>query len=223
VTQPDNPYAAPRADVAAEAIRATLDGPRAAKAFAAWILAASLLSGVTLALRVGWALKAFDAPSLTVSFLVLAALRAHAVPVAASAASVALAVSVGLSPPSSTAVRRTLPPWLIFAAVPLATPLAACAIVTFGAVTAMLAHGITLAASWRGVLRFTTPEDLLYGLAHACASALVLGALTAAVGARLATVRWRLLVRIGVALLTTALVTAALGSALAMALGSLEE
>jgi ABC-type transporter Mla maintaining outer membrane lipid asymmetry permease subunit MlaE len=185
-------------------------------AFAAWLLGASVVVGVTTALQTGYALRAFSAESRVSGLLALAAFRVLAAHVAATATSVAIVV--GMRPPSSTAAQRQAPFWLFHVAVPLATPLAACTMILAGTGVGTVAYDLSARTSWESIVEIARVDDLLYGIASACAYALALGAISAIVDPRRLHMGGRLIVRILVAVIATGLVTGLVGGALNAAL-----
>jgi hypothetical protein len=72
------------------------------------------------------------------------------------------------------------------------------------------------------VRELAVPSDLVFGVALACAYAVVLGVLAGAAGASFATRRWHVVAKIVVVLVGTRLVTAVIGSVLIAAFGPLE-
>jgi len=206
----DNPYEAPRAEGAPSP---SIDLRRAARAFAGWLLGASLVAGALRALQAGHALSAFSAEPHIGGLLAVSAFRAGAAHLAAAAASVALVVATHPSPPPSAAGRRAIRPWVLYAAVPLATPIAACAMIAAGVGTAALTYDVAPRASWQGVLELIHLGDSLCGIASACLYALVLAAIVAVVGPRFTSARRGLGARIVIALLATGLVTGIVGGA----------
>jgi hypothetical protein len=208
-----NPFEPPRPDTLPPA---EIDLRRGGTAFGAWLLGASLVAGALTALQTGYALRAFSAGSHVSGVLALAAFRVHAAHVAATAASVAIVV--GMRPPSSAAAQRHVPLWLFQVAVPLATPLAACTMILAGIGVGTLAYDLSAHTSWESLLKIARLDDMLHGIALACAYALVLGTISAIVDPRRLPMGGRLIVRILVAVIATGLVTSLVDGALNAAL-----
>jgi hypothetical protein len=209
----NNPFEPPRTDTLPPA---EIDIRSGAKAFGAWLLGASLVAGVSTALQTGYALSAFSAESRISGFLAVAAFRVLSAHVAAAAASVAIVV--GMCPASSAGAKRRAPLWLFHAAVPLATPIAACTMILAGVGVGTLVYGLTARTSLESVLEIARASDVFHGVAWASAYALILGAMCAIVDPRRLPMRGRLAVRIIVAVLATGLVTALVRGALNAAL-----
>jgi ABC-type transporter Mla maintaining outer membrane lipid asymmetry permease subunit MlaE len=208
----DNPYQAPRSDVDLRATR--VDLRRAAAAFCAWLVGSSALSGAVLALQTVYALRHFSAEAHTGGLVAVAAARAVAPHVAASAASVALVVGGHRLPPPSTVSRRTVAPWWIYAAVPAAMPIAACTMIGAGLGAMALIHGVHVETWWASVVAITVPGDLGFGMVCATTYAVLLGATAFVAAPRLAAVRWGLAAKIMTTLLATGLVTGLASAAL---------
>ena len=90
--QRPKPYEPPRAPADTAPARSGLR--RVAKIFVAWLVGASLLSGIVLALQTGYALAPFGAEGRLAGLLAVCALRTCGAQVAASASTVALAWAV---------------------------------------------------------------------------------------------------------------------------------
>jgi hypothetical protein len=215
----DNPYEAPRAD--------GLPSPRtdmqlAAKAFAGWLLGASLVAGVLTALQTGHALSAFGAETHIGRLLALSAFRVVTHHAVASAASVAIVIRTHPATPASTARRRVIRPWMLYATQPLATPIAAGLMIAAGTGTAALIYDLSPRASLLGLLDVARIEDPLYGIASACVYAIVLSAIVAAVRPQIAAARWGVAAKIVVALLATGFVTGIVGGTVNAARSLLE-
>jgi len=201
----DNPYQAPRSDIGIRAAR--VDLRRAAAAFCAWLVGSSALSGAVLALQTAYALRNFSAETRTGGLVAVAAVRAVAPQVAASAASVALVIGSHRQPPPSAVSRRTVAPWWIYAAVPAAMPIAACTMLGAGLGAMALSHRVNVETSWASVVAITVPGDLGFGMVCATTYAVLLGAIAFVATPRLAAVRWGLAAKMITTLLVTGLVT----------------
>jgi hypothetical protein len=67
--------------------------------------------------------------------------------------------------------------------------IAACIVIAAGLGTTALACDVAVATSWRQIVQVVVPEDLGVGMVHACAHALLLGAIAVVASPRLASVR----------------------------------
>ncbi|MEO7327592.1 MAG: hypothetical protein ABI193_03370 [Minicystis sp.] len=140
--------------------------------------------------------------------LAVSALRIGAAQVAASACSVAIAWA------THHRLDAQRPLWPAAALVPLSAPIAAGVMIGVGVGVAKLGYGAPLRASWQSIRAVAMPGDALFGLALACALAIVLGALALLLERRLSALRAGLLVRIVVALLATGLIASVVQGAL---------
>jgi hypothetical protein len=212
----ENPYQTPRSDIGVHATRVDLH--RAAAAFCAWLVGSSVLSGAVLALQTAYALRNFSAETRTGRLVAVAAVRAVAPQVAASAASVALVVGSHRQPPPSTASQRTVAPWWIYAAVPPAMPIAACTMIGAGLGAMVLSYGVNVETWWGSVIALTVPGDLGFGMVCATTYSILLSATAFVATPRLAAVRWGLAAKIITTLLVTGLVTGLASAVLIAAL-----
>lgn len=209
---PDNPYRAPDTDLAIDPIR--VDLRRAVTAFGAWLVGSSALFGVVLALQSAYVLHRFGAETRTCGVVALSAVREAGAHLAASAASVALVVGMHRKPPPTAAPRRTVAPWWIYAAVPVAMPIAACTMIGTGMVAIASSHGVNAETSWASVVTTAVPSDLGFGMISAATYAILLGVTAIVAAPRLAMVRWGLAAKIVTTLLVTGLVTGLASAAL---------
>jgi ABC-type transporter Mla maintaining outer membrane lipid asymmetry permease subunit MlaE len=183
---------------------------RAARAFAGWLVGASILTGVVRVLETEAALSHFGMEDHIGLLLALSALRVDSASVATAAASVALVVATHGRSQAGPDAWRALPPWRLYAAVPLVTPVAACILMAAGVGTASVVYHVPAAVSWRGIREITNLSDPLVGIATECAFAAAVGALATFVGPRLAARPWGIVRKVLVALFVTGLVTGVL-------------
>lgn len=200
------PACVPLGPVEAPPARSLLRGM--ATVFVAWLLGASLVSGVVLALQLGYALAAFDAEGRLAGVLTVSTLRADAAGVAASACSVALAWA------THHHHDTRLPLWRTYLVLPLAAPVAAIVTMVVGVGVTSVAYGVAPRASLNSIRELATFGDALFGLANAGALAIVLGGLARLLLPRLSALRAGLRTKALVALLATGLITGAVQAAL---------
>jgi hypothetical protein len=186
--------------------------------FTGWIAGASLVSGSASALRAGYALQVFSAESRIAGIVAIGALRIGAAHVAASAASVALVAMTHRRPSTSPGSQGSKMPWQIYAAVPFATPIAACVMSIAGVGVATLGFNVTPGSSWEEIRRITLLADPLHGLVVACLFAMILGVTAAAASSQFLAIRWGLVTKIIVASVVTQVMTGVIGAVLDAAL-----
>ena len=137
-------YAPPRSP--REAPPPLADRRRAARAFAGWLVGASLGGGAARALQAGHVLSHFGMEAWAAFPLALSALRVDSAHVAASAAGVALVMATHDGSQAAGGARPALLPWHLYAAVPLATPVAAALLLAAGVGTTAVVYHVPPAA-----------------------------------------------------------------------------
>jgi ABC-type transporter Mla maintaining outer membrane lipid asymmetry permease subunit MlaE len=212
MSESTNPYQAPQAHTSGQP--PCMDWRRAAKLFVGWLIGASLVGGVGLALQIGYALSAFSAEHWVSLIVVVSALRVCGAMVAASAASGAFVVMIHRRPTASTDGRQLQVPWQLYLAVPLAAPLSAFLLIVVGSGVAALVFDVTPAEYWSRIWHNVLVIDLLRGLAAAGLYAVALGAIAAAAGRWPAAMRRGLVTKLIVAWLVTSVVIGVIEAAL---------
>jgi hypothetical protein len=181
----------------------------AAAVFLGWLVVASLLGGASFAACTAYALAPFGGAAYAASITALALLRVLAAPVAASAAGIAVVVSTHGS--STRELRRVWPPWCVYAAVPVAMPVAALLMMGAG-VLVLRTYDVAPAVSWRVAAEHVMPADAFFGVRCAALDAVVLGGLATVAVRRFEGVRASRTAKAAVALAVTVLITAAIGA-----------
>jgi hypothetical protein len=152
-----NPYAAPDQPLTPPAAR--LDWRRTSLIACAWLLAASTLAAALAALRTGFALRDFDGQALMSPIAAIEAFRASGAQVAATAAALGAFAGAHDHLPRQGRWELPLATGAVFAAVPVATLVAACLMTAWTVVVASLGFDVPVERSWHELQQRLSVSD----------------------------------------------------------------